>query len=162
MLRKLTAAVDTIEEYLLVSIVVLIPCTIFMQIVLRYIFHFVPSWMDELSVWLFVWSIWLGCSYCTRKSEHIKIEAFTMLLSKDVQHKLSFIINLFALFFLAVLCWYGFKQMMSPSILMQKSPVIINPISGNYVSMAILYAALPFGALFSCIRLVVNLFKPKE
>ncbi len=161
MKNKFFQIVDTIEEIFLVSIVSIISITIFCQIILRYIFHFVPSWMDELSVWLFVWSIWLGCAYCTKTKAHICIEAFTLLLPSGIKKILTFIVFLISFIFLTLLFYYGIKQAFSPSITRQTSVVIVNPFTGSNISMLALYISMPLGALFSILRMLGNLFSNK-
>lgn len=156
--NKLLQLVDTIEEFFLVSIVSLISIIIFCQIILRYIFHSVPSWMDELSVWLFVWSIWLGCAYCTKIKSHIAIEAFVLVLPSNIRKYLNLLINLISLIFLVILFYYGIKQAISPSIIRQTSPVIFNPFTGSNMSMIVLYISMPIGALLSILRLVSIIF----
>lgn len=162
MKNKFFQIVDTIEEIFLVSVVSIISIIIFCQIVLRYVFHFVPSWMDELSVWLFVWSIWLGCAYCTKIKSHICIEAFTTLLPSNSKKVLNFFIYLTSFIFLSLLFYYGVKQAFSPSIVRQTSVVIVNPVTGDNVSMLALYISMPIGALFSILRMIGSLFNKND
>ena len=58
-----------LASILLAAIVLLIFGNVFM----RYIMNASLSWGEELTLWLFVWFVWLAVSYAFHSREHVRI-----------------------------------------------------------------------------------------
>ena len=127
--EKATASV------LLAMIVLLILLNVFM----RYIMDASLSWGEELTLWLFVWFVWLGVSYAFHTGDHVRITALRDLLSARNRLYIDVMIALCVLVFLLVLTFECIKLIMMPFVINQSSVVLGLPIP-------ILYASAPVGA----------------
>ncbi len=144
MFRKLW---DHLEEYLLVSSLVVTVFLVFMQVVMRYVFQNSLSWSEELARYLFLWQIWLGASYAAKKKAHLRIEAFLDLVPPGARRG----VDLFALLvwfgFSVFLAWKGSELAMILFNRGQVSPAMRMP-------MGYAYASVPVGAGLMAVRLV--------
>ncbi|KLN62089.1 C4-dicarboxylate ABC transporter [Kiloniella spongiae] len=70
MLLKL---LNNIESYICRTLLATFVCLLFMQIVAREIFGFSISWIEELSVYMFVWFVFFGASYAAKMNAHNRV-----------------------------------------------------------------------------------------
>lgn len=133
---------------LLAGIVLLISANVFM----RYILNDSLSWGEELTLWIFVWFVWLSVSYAFQKGAHVKITVTRDLLSERGAKILSVVVDVMVLGFLFVLIRECLDLISKPFVLSQKSVVLGLPIP-------ILYASAPVGAALSSFRIIQHLFK---
>ena len=141
-------AEKTLASILLAAIVLLIFGNVFM----RYIMNASLSWGEELTLWLFVWFVWLGVSYAFHTGDHVRITVLRDVLSARAQLFADVIIALLVLGFLVMLTIECVKLIMMPFVASQNSVVLGLPIP-------ILYASAPVGAGLSAIRVVQHLFR---
>lgn len=131
---------------LMAAIVALISTNVFM----RYVLEASPSWGEELTLWTFVWFVWLAASYAFRHRKHVRITIFRDFLKKRGQLWLDIVVDLLILIFLGVLVFECVKLINLPFVASQKSVVLGLPIP-------ILYASAPVGASLSFIRVLQHL-----
>jgi TRAP-type C4-dicarboxylate transport system permease small subunit len=149
MLKKLW---DNIEEYLLVYSLMFSVGLIFIQVVMRYIFHSSLSWSEELARYLFLWQIWLGASYAVKAHRHLRIEMIQGFIKDPFKKKI------FELFALSL--WLGFSIFLAyegsslTSLLFERGQV--SP--AMRLPMAYAYASVPVGCALMSIRLVCEMF----
>jgi len=65
--------IDKIESYLCRGLLAIFVTLLFAQIVSRQIFGRSISWIEELSVYLFVWFVFFGASYAARLNAHNRV-----------------------------------------------------------------------------------------
>ncbi|TRD22655.1 TRAP transporter small permease [Palleronia caenipelagi] len=136
-------AEKALASLLLAAIVLLIFGNVFM----RYIMNASLSWGEELTLWLFVWFVWLGVSYAFHTGDHVRITVLRDLLGKRGQLYVDVAVGLLVLGFLAILTWECLKLIQMPFVASQKSVVLGLPIP-------ILYASAPVGATLSAFRVI--------
>ncbi|WP_407333377.1 TRAP transporter small permease [Enterovibrio sp. 27052020O] len=137
---------------LLAGIVLLI----MMQVIMRYVFQDALSWSEELTLWTFIWFIWIGISYAFKERKHVKVTFFQDLLSDKFKRKLEMVIDVMVVLFLIIMTYQSYKLISLPYVLSQKSVVLNLPI-------AILYASAPVGSMLSVFRIIQFYFiKPTQ
>ena len=137
-----------LASILLAAIVLLIFGNVFM----RYVMNASLSWGEELTLWLFVWFVWLAVSYAFHSREHVRITIIRDGLAERTRLFLDVVIDLLVLAFLVVLTIECIKLIMLPFVASQNSVVLGLPIP-------ILYASAPVGAALSSFRVVQHLTK---
>ncbi|MGM0397099.1 MAG: TRAP transporter small permease [Bacillota bacterium] len=138
------------EEAVLVSSLVVTVSLIFMQVIMRYVFSNSLSWSEELARYIFLYQIWLGASYATKKNAHLRIE---ILKSKFYGRKKTYfetIVLLIWLAFTVFLTLESFNLTRMIFIRGQLSPALRMP-------MGFAYASVPIGAGLMSLRLVQNI-----
>lgn len=146
--------VSLLDEYLeagLASLLLAVIVTLItVQVVMRYVMQNSLSWSEELTLWLFVWFIWLATSYAFKRRVHVKVVVLSQMLSARGQLILSILTQLLIIGFFAVLVYQCFTLMNKPFVAQQRSVVLNMPIQ-------YFYASAPFGAVLSLVRLFQNL-----
>ncbi|QDG75400.1 TRAP transporter small permease [Labrenzia sp. PHM005] len=138
------------ERYLAAALLAFIVLLISFNVVMRYVFNASLSWGEELTLWTFVWFIWIAVSYGFHKREHIRITVLKDQLPDRVQLMLDMLVDVLILMFLTLLTYECLKLIQLPYVAKQKSVVLGLPIP-------ILYASAPVGAALSSIRVVQHL-----
>ena len=140
------------EKALASALLAMIVLLIFVNVFMRYIMNASLSWGEELTLWLFVWFVWLGVSYAFHTGDHVRITALRDLLNARTRLNADVMIALCVLVFLLVLTLECIKLIMMPFVISQSSVVLGLPIP-------ILYASAPVGAALSTIRVVQHLIR---
>jgi len=83
----------------------------FSNVVARYGFNYSITWASELTVYLFLWSMFFAVAYCFKLGEHISIG----LLVENVNKKLAKVLLLFTYMvtfvFLVAVSYYGYEYL---------------------------------------------------
>ncbi|MFA3920853.1 TRAP transporter small permease [Ruegeria hyattellae] len=140
------------EKVLASALLAAIVFLIFGNVFMRYIMNASLSWGEELTLWLFVWFVWLGVSYAFHTGDHVRITVLRDVLSERARLYADVVISLLVLGFLIVLTVECVKLILQPFVASQTSVVLGLPIP-------ILYASAPVGAGLSAIRVVQHLIR---
>jgi TRAP-type C4-dicarboxylate transport system permease small subunit len=141
---------QNIEKMLASILLAAIVLLIFVNVIMRYVLNASLSWGEELTLWFFVWFVWLAVSYAFQNREHVRITVLRDLFSERTRLYADIVIDLLVLAFLVMLTIECVKLIMLPFVASQNSVVLGLPIP-------ILYASAPVGATLSSIRVVQNL-----
>lgn len=138
----------TIGGGLLACVVLLIT----LQVVMRYVFQNALSWSEELTLWCFIWFIWIGISYAFKERKHVKVSLFQDLLPKKFKRHLEVGIDISVVAFLLLMTYQSYKLISLPYVISQTSVVLNLPIP-------FLYASAPVGSLLSVFRIIQHYSK---
>lgn len=145
--------IDLNAEKLLASLLLAaIVLLIFGNVFMRYVMNASLSWGEELTLWMFVWFVWLGVSYAFHTGDHVRITVLRDVLNERARLMADVVIALLVLGFLIVLTLECIKLIRLPFVASQSSVVLGLPIP-------ILYASAPIGAGLSAIRVVQHLIR---
>lgn len=140
------------EKVLASTLLAAIVLLIFGNVFMRYVMNASLSWGEELTLWLFVWFVWLGVSYAFHTGDHVRITVLRDVLSERARLFADVVIALLVLVFLVVLTIECIKLIRQPFVASQTSVVLGLPIP-------ILYASAPVGAGLSAIRVIQHLIR---
>jgi TRAP-type C4-dicarboxylate transport system permease small subunit len=143
---------DNFEEYFVVWSLAIMTALVFVQIVMRYVFHSSLSWSEEIARYIFLWLSWIGASYAVKERAHFRVEMLANVL-KGRARKIFELAVLFVWFlFSFFLTWYGTALVMFLMDTGQVSTAIQLP-------MSLTYASVPVGCGLMSIRLIVEIWK---
>lgn len=137
-----------IVALLLAAIVLLISA----NVVMRYILNASLSWGEELTLWLFVWFVWVSVSYAFQQGAHVRITFLRDVVGPRGRRAFEIVVDLAVIAFLAVLTAQCIQLMLQPFVLSQTSVVLGLPIP-------VLYASAPVGAALSILRVTQHLLR---
>ena len=140
------------EKVLASTLLAAIVLLIFGNVFMRYVMNASLSWGEELTLWMFVWFVWLGVSYAFHTGDHVRITVLRDVLSERARLFADVVIAMLVLVFLVVLAIECIKLIRQPFVSSQNSVVLGLPIP-------ILYASAPVGAGLSAIRVVQHLIR---
>ncbi|MDR1730912.1 MAG: TRAP transporter small permease [Synergistaceae bacterium] len=144
--------INNFEEYFVVWSLAIMTALVFVQVVMRYIFHNSLSWSEELARYIFLWLSWTGASYAVRERTHFRVEMLANVL-KGRSRKIFELVILFVWFlFSFFLTWYGTALVI---FLMDTGQVS----AAMRLPMSLTYASVPVGCGLMCIRLIIEIQK---
>lgn len=113
--------VDKLESYACRVLLTIFVTLLFVQIVSRQILGFSISWIDELSVILFVWFAYFGASYAARISAHNRVTFHLNALPRRVAHIIEACGDLFWIGFNVIFIWHSihFIERLKPFVKVQ-------------------------------------------
>ena len=111
-----------LEEFFMGISLILMTVIMGIQVFSRYVLGSAPSWSEEITRYLFVWSGFLSVSYCTKKCISIKIEQFVSIFPRRGKALFKLVNHTFELMVFLYLIPFAFKYMMSAVESGQVSP----------------------------------------
>ena len=72
-MTKFWYVINNIESYICRTLLAVFVCLLFLQVVVRTLFNFSFSWVEELSVYMFVWFVFFGASYAAKMGAHNRV-----------------------------------------------------------------------------------------
>ena len=149
-MSKLRKFWDNFEGYCCVVSLAAMSIIVIMQVVFRFILRASLPWSEEVSRYLLVWTTFMGGAYAVRQGAHLGIEAFMLLLPKNIRK----IVGIFVMACCAVLCVIIVRFSLDLSLLLlrrnQLSPALRIPIG-------YMYMALPVGMTLFAVRYIQNI-----
>ncbi len=115
---------ENFEEYVLMTLLVMIASIMMLQIVMRYVFNASLSWPEELTRYCFVWSTFIGISYSIKKGSMLRIDAILGAMPKKVQDVIEILTQVVVLAFFGFLLSNAFEVVQGIYASGQKSPAI--------------------------------------
>lgn len=146
-MRKFNHVLNYLEEYVGVISLIFTSLLVFVQVVLRYVFHYSFSWAEEVARYLIVWFVFIGSSIAVREKAHATMDAVVAYLPEMGKRIFSLLANLIAIGFCVVLIWSGSRMI---SGVLEFGTVA--PSTG--MPLYIPYMAVPVGAGLMLIRFV--------
>lgn len=104
---------DRLESYLCQVLLALFVTLLFTQIVARQIFGTSITWIEELSVILFVWFAYFGASYAARMAAHNRVTVHVKMMPRQMGRVVEAVGDAFWVLFNAVFIWYGVKYLVA-------------------------------------------------
>jgi len=132
-------------EPLLAGLLAFITIGVFIQVVLRYVFAMSFLWGEELSLFAFIWCVFLGTAVCSWRHTHFSFDLFSEILRGRAAGAQRLVVDLCVLGVTLVMVVTGwqFSQMslarLSPALgITLFVPTIIIPVSGALMSLVCL------------------------
>jgi C4-dicarboxylate transporter DctQ subunit len=79
-----------------------------MNVGLRYLFHASMVWVEELSIYLMIWTSFLAAAVAFREGAHVSFTVLIDKLPKRIRGNIIFFNHVVILGFLAIMVYYGF------------------------------------------------------
>lgn len=73
MFNRLLDGIRKAEAVIITAIMLTISGLVFAQVVTRYVLQLSTPWLEELTRFLMIWMIMLGCAYAVRTRQHIVV-----------------------------------------------------------------------------------------
>lgn len=80
------------------------------EVVCRYFFRSPTIWVQETSIYLFMWTMLAGGAYTLQKGKHVRIDLFIEHLSPRTQQIFEMITSVAGMVFCAVITWQAYEM----------------------------------------------------
>lgn len=151
-MKYLSNMVASFEKKLAIILMFAMAVIVAAAVIFRYVFQSPLFWAGEVSVFLLIYITFIGGSLGLKYKTQAAVTLFTDYLPKKVNIFVSILAHIFMLLFMAILLFYCFTWISSPTVAIQRSSAILLP-------MWIPYGILPVGLLFATIHLINNLLE---
>ena len=144
-MNRVFALLERVLEPVLAALLAFITIGVFIQVVLRYVFAMSFLWGEELSLFAFIWCVFLGTAVCSWRHTHFSFDLFSEVLrgrAAGVQ-RLAVDLCILSVTVVMVVTGWQFSQMsiarLSPALgITLLVPTIIIPVSGVLMSIVCL------------------------
>jgi len=126
----------------------------FANVIARYGFDYSLTWASELTVYLFLWSMFFASAYLFKIDGHISIDLFVQSVSKKSAKLLLLLNKTITLFFLILVAYFGYEYLELVIELEETSVDLEIPMWIPYLVIPVSFAFASYGSLTSIIKLL--------
>lgn len=142
------AVLDRILKYTLTLLAVTLTISVFLQVLIRFVFKYPLPWTEEVARIAFVYCIFVGATIAVRENSHLHVDALLVALPKKAARALVFLGMILVGVFLAFVTWQGIVLVRATGV--QMTPVMQIPFKH-------LYLVLPVSGAIMLLYLASNL-----
>ena len=150
--NKLCYIWNHLEELILVPTFMFSTALVFIQVIMRYVFHNSLSWSEELTRYIYIWQTWIGVAYAVQTGSHLRITLVRDKLSAKGQEILEVIVRVIWVGFALFIAYQGVQAVNIIMTFGQKSSALRIP-------MQFCYMSIPVGMILMSIRLIERTVK---
>jgi C4-dicarboxylate transporter DctQ subunit len=121
------------------------------QVFNRYVLQSSLDWSEELARYLFIWAVYVGCSYATQMDRHLEVTILRTVFKGKFARPITILASLITVFFCVFSTILGIKFVIFLAGTGQKTPAL--EISAYWV-----YLCMPVGLGFMGLRTLERLW----
>lgn len=125
------AVLDRLLKYLLTFLVGLLTVSIFLQVLIRFVFKYPLPWTEEVSRIAFVYSIFVGAAIAVRERAHLNVDFVLVALHPGVARVIKLVGTALVGIFLVFMTWQGIVFVRATGV--QVTPVMQVPFRYLYL-----------------------------
>ena len=144
-MERFFARLERVLGPLLAALLAFITIGVFIQVVLRYVFALSFLWGEELSLFAFIWCVFLGSAVCSWRHIHFSFDIFSEALTGRAAgvQRLAVDLCILGVTLVMMVTGWQFSQMsiarLSPALgITLLVPTIVIPVSGALMSLVCL------------------------
>jgi TRAP-type C4-dicarboxylate transport system permease small subunit len=142
------------EETILILLAIGISCTMFIQVIMRYIFNSPLTWPEELCRYMWIWTVFFSLSYTIYLRNMLRVDVLADILPQKVKLVLDILIQFLSLAIYVIFAYYSVVVFRSLVISGRVSPALRIPMYQVYSSLCIGFLL----SVFRTIQLIIDLF----
>ena len=119
----------------------------FVNVIARYAFDASLVWATELTIYVFLWSVFFGAAYCFKQDKHIAVTILVDYVPTKVAKPMLILSHLVSLVFLSAVSFYGYKYITDVVMLLDERSIDL-----WNMPMWIIYLAIPVAFFFAAYR----------
>jgi TRAP-type C4-dicarboxylate transport system permease small subunit len=124
-------ALDRLLKYLLTFLVGLFTASVFLQVLIRFVFKYPLPWTEEVSRIAFVYTIFIGATIAVRRKAHLNIDFLLVILPPKIAQAVKLFGTLLVAVFLGFVTWQGIEFVRITGV--QVTPVMQVPFRYLYL-----------------------------
>lgn len=155
LLRAIDRAVLAFATATTTALLALMSLITLWQVITRFVLQQPSTWSEVTARSLMIWMVYLGLAVVLRTGSLIAIDVLIGALPQAARKLLAVAIAATSLSVLAVMAWFGWT--MAQRVAAQAIAGVFNPFTGNTISIAWVYAAIPAGAALSIVAVLARL-----
>jgi len=153
MFRLISSIIGHINQKIAVMGIFLGVLIAFVNVVARYVFDASLVWATEMTIYVFMWSIFFGAAYCFKKDAHIAVTVVLDNVSSRSAKVMLLISHVITLIFLAAVAYYGYEYLLLVIDLDERSIDLWD------MPMWIIYTVIPISFAFGAYRVAERIHR---
>ncbi|CEP66856.1 Tripartite ATP-independent periplasmic transporter, DctQ component [Moorella glycerini] len=145
--------ISSILRFLSALLVLSLILLLFINVIMRYFFHYAWPWAEEITLFGLVWMVFLGIPVLTFRNNHIRIDLIKNVLSRALFTKVELFIGVFEVFVAVLSTYYGFILVKKVAVAKQISPAAHWPVWVVSLAMPLGFLMVVPMAIISKLRL---------
>lgn len=133
------------EEIISSSCLIVMTVLIAVQVFTRYVLEYSFEWSEELARYLFIWAVYVGCSYATKEDKHLEVTIFRTVAGGRLAKPVTLLSYAFTALFCFACAWWGVEMIQFLVTTGQKTPAL-------EIKMYWVFLSLPFGMFLMGLR----------
>ena len=127
-LNKTSSILSRASALLVCAAILFMTVMITLNVILRVVFNHPMEFVEEYSALLFVFTVYMGLGYVTRKDMHIRVDLFYTKLSPSNQKILNFCTYILSLIVACIYIYFAFHVFLRSWRLNELSIVTLTPL----------------------------------
>jgi len=150
---------EHLEEWVLAYTLLGVVLLSFVQVVLRYAFHYNFTWFEELGRYICIFLTFLGASIAVKTGAHFSMDAIVQSVPDKTAHLMKTVVNLACALFFIIIVYYGTLHCMKLNQYGVKTAALRIPMFVPYLSIPVFSFFMSlrfFGKMFFHVRAFIN------
>ncbi len=136
-MKKIIKWMEHIEEWVLAYTLLMIVILSFIQVVLRYAFHYNFTWFEEFGRYVCIFLTFLGASIAVKTGAHFSMDAVVQAVPGRAAHLMKALVNFCCGLFFIIIIYYGILHCMKLQRFGVKTAAMRIPMYIPYLSIPI-------------------------
>ncbi len=124
----------------------------FINVIARYVFDASLVWATELTIFLFLWSVFFAAAYCFKKDAHIAVTVVLDIVPSKIAKIMLLTSHIVTLAFLATVSYFGYEYLILVIDLDERSIDLWD------IPMWIIYLVIPISFAFATYRVAERIY----
>ncbi len=131
----------------------------FINVVARYGFNYSLTWASEMTIYLFLWSMFFGAAYCFKNDAHININLFVEYVNKKIAKSLILLTKTITFVFLFAVSYFGYEYLL---FVIELDEISVDLEIAMWIPYLVIPVSFAFGA-YSVLLQIIDLYnKPSD
>ncbi len=128
---------NKLEEYVSATFLAGMTLIIAVQVFRRYVLQSSLDWTEELARYLFIWSVYVGCSYATQCDRHLEVTVARNMFGPTVAKYVTIAAYVCTILFCVCIAVWGGQMVLFLANTGQKTPALEVPMSWVFLSVPV-------------------------
>ena len=135
-MHRIVEVWNQVEKFLVGVLALTAVASAFYGVIMRYAFQTAPDWIEEIVIYMIIWSVFLIASTLVEEKGHVAATLLVERFPLTVRRILAVFNGVLALGFCGVISWYGFRVVSQTYFLDERSVTALRfPLWISYLSV---------------------------
>ncbi|MEC1740270.1 TRAP transporter small permease, partial [Schinkia azotoformans] len=121
------------------------------NVIFRFVLHSPIGWVEEVTLGLFIWMVFIGISSAMKRGGHVGVDYFMLMMPKPIRNVFN-VIGAIAIYFVLIYVFIYLGMDLTSQAAVKITPVL--GLSYQYIDIAV-----PVGGFLTAIHYTVNLIR---
>jgi len=157
MISKIGRGLNHVEEYVLFLMVLQMGISVFIQVIMRYLFQSAITWLDELVHIEVIFLTFFGASLCVKYGAHISVDAVKKSVHREPYRSVMEVLNhLIMAVYVSVLVTFGMKLISAMTTNTNYTPTLRIPKHYLYFVVCVALALIGIRSILGIYRILAT------